>query len=88
MWIKKEYWQMTVRQKEAMLAAGIKLELERHHAAGCATVHGSHKGTLWLYPDGILFREASKPTKLLKKKAHNCKWAFKSGVIGRTQLLC
>jgi hypothetical protein len=43
--INKNYWEMSDEEKEAMLAAGIKEEIAKHHAAGRATIHGDKGGS-------------------------------------------
>ncbi|MGD0622867.1 MAG: hypothetical protein ABSA82_10475 [Thermacetogeniaceae bacterium] len=42
---------MSDEEKEAMLAAGIKEEIAKHHAAGRATI-GDDKGVFLCHPDG------------------------------------
>jgi len=49
---RRDYWEMTAQQKEAMLAEPVEREIARHHAAGRPTCHGDDKGVFWLYPDG------------------------------------
>jgi hypothetical protein len=49
---KKNYWDMTKEEKEAMLAEAAREEIAKHHAAGRSTIHGDNIGVFLMHPDG------------------------------------
>lgn len=49
---KKNFWDMTKEEQEALLGKTIKEEITKHHAAGRPTVHGDDKGVYLIHPDG------------------------------------